>query len=950
MAQTAVDVVVRVKDLGALERLKKSLAGVDGATLKASQGINRFEKSLSRLQGVLGGLAVGDQLRRAFGAAADFSGTEARLKNITKQFSQLTGIQELAAVSAKNFGVSTAQASSDLADLGARLGSSGANLKDLDDIYKGFNTLLAVNAISAQEAASAQLQLNQALGSGRLAGEEYNAINEATPQLLDEVAKILKVTRGELKELAADGEISSKVLIEALRNAAEGGGDALADFFASPAGQLKLFDKAIKDFQVTVGHQLLPLFTPVIQSLSTLLGLFSQLPGPVKATAVAVATLGATFAILGGPITAVVAGVIGITLVIKKLADENEAFAAGLTNAWNGILAGLAGVGAFFQAFFSSVGEQGAAFIAYWQGLGEQIGSAWNQAVADLQTAFARWQGYFNDVVAALGGAWNQLMGLIPEAFFAAVGLLGKIFQPFIDFLNSAFGGISKAWNGLLESMSLNWGNLITEMIGMFLPFVKIFKAFGIDIGESFADGVKAGFAAIDSFQPGEMPSLNLPGVSGLSQLPTPEATGGNTKGGGGKSTASDLERELQLQKDQLQVAKDRLFAAEQLVASAQDLNEADAIKLDASQAIASIEREYEKLLADIKSNEEAAILLKAQGLEIKAEELQLEKSLAELKEGALSSIDEEIAMLQAKIAGKEEEYKIQKKIQDLIAAGGGTVSPEEAASKVSQLTGLQEQAKQADELKSQYESLASGIAGSFTSAFKSIIDGSKDAGEAFSDMLKGMADQFLNMAMKILQDALTQQLIKLFGSLFSAGASPGGGLFGAGASPGGAGGVAGIGGGMANPYSFAGGGYTGSGSRSGGIDGQGGFPAILHPQETVVDHYDDARSAMTSSASTAAAFAESSEAMAAASNNYAYNSASNSYSNSSSSSSVNGGAGELTSYSNTIQLETNVINKVEYATVEEVNKKMQQSAKQAEAQVYRNMRNKSAVRSRVGV
>jgi hypothetical protein len=36
---------------------------------------------------------------------------------------------------------------------------------------------------------------------------------------------------------------------------------------------------------------------------------------------------------------------------------------------------------------------------------------------------------------------------------------------------------------------------------------------------------------------------------------------------------------------------------------------------------------------------------------------------------------------------------------------------------------------------------------------------------------------------------------------------------------------------------SFAGGGYTGDGSRSGGIDGKGGFRAILHPKETVIDH-----------------------------------------------------------------------------------------------------------------
>lgn len=36
---------------------------------------------------------------------------------------------------------------------------------------------------------------------------------------------------------------------------------------------------------------------------------------------------------------------------------------------------------------------------------------------------------------------------------------------------------------------------------------------------------------------------------------------------------------------------------------------------------------------------------------------------------------------------------------------------------------------------------------------------------------------------------------------------------------------------------SFEGGGFTGRGSRSGGVDGKGGFPAILHPNETVIDH-----------------------------------------------------------------------------------------------------------------
>ncbi len=44
---------------------------------------------------------------------------------------------------------------------------------------------------------------------------------------------------------------------------------------------------------------------------------------------------------------------------------------------------------------------------------------------------------------------------------------------------------------------------------------------------------------------------------------------------------------------------------------------------------------------------------------------------------------------------------------------------------------------------------------------------------------------------------------------------------------------------GLASSYfsSYDGGGYTGMGARSGGLDGQGGFMAMLHPNETVIDH-----------------------------------------------------------------------------------------------------------------
>ena len=56
---------------------------------------------------------------------------------------------------------------------------------------------------------------------------------------------------------------------------------------------------------------------------------------------------------------------------------------------------------------------------------------------------------------------------------------------------------------------------------------------------------------------------------------------------------------------------------------------------------------------------------------------------------------------------------------------------------------------------------------------------------------------------------------------------------------------------------SWDGGGYTGSGSRSGGIDGKGGFVAMLHPQETVIDHTKGQRSGNTVNVTVNQSFAQ---------------------------------------------------------------------------------------------
>ncbi|TNG91863.1 phage tail tape measure protein [Pasteurellaceae bacterium USgator11] len=81
------------------------------------------------------------------------------------------------------------------------------------------NKAMAVGGVGAQEQAGALFQLSQALASGRLQGDEFRAISEAAPILLDVVAQYMGKSRAEIRKLAAEGEITSKILFEAISGA-----------------------------------------------------------------------------------------------------------------------------------------------------------------------------------------------------------------------------------------------------------------------------------------------------------------------------------------------------------------------------------------------------------------------------------------------------------------------------------------------------------------------------------------------------------------------------------------------------------------------------------------------------------------------------------------------------------------------------------------------------------
>jgi tape measure domain-containing protein len=114
---------------------------------------------------------------------------------------------------------------SQMADVVARFGNNAKDAFSSSEEVVAFTDLIqkqmTIAGASTQEAANAELQLSQALGSGVLRGDELNSIFEQAPNLIQNIADYLDVPIGKIREMAADGELSADVVKAAIFSAAD---------------------------------------------------------------------------------------------------------------------------------------------------------------------------------------------------------------------------------------------------------------------------------------------------------------------------------------------------------------------------------------------------------------------------------------------------------------------------------------------------------------------------------------------------------------------------------------------------------------------------------------------------------------------------------------------------------------------------------------------------------
>lgn len=86
---------------------------------------------------------------------------------------------------------------------------------------ESLNQAVILSGATAQEAQAGLIQLSQGLASGALRGDELRSVLEQLPVVADVIAKSLDITRGELRELGAEGKISAEIVLKAFREARE---------------------------------------------------------------------------------------------------------------------------------------------------------------------------------------------------------------------------------------------------------------------------------------------------------------------------------------------------------------------------------------------------------------------------------------------------------------------------------------------------------------------------------------------------------------------------------------------------------------------------------------------------------------------------------------------------------------------------------------------------------
>jgi lambda family phage tail tape measure protein len=201
----------------ATRSLVQHMTGVNTPLVKASASAKQATLSFNSLNTALAGFGIYFGAREIMETADAYTNLQNRLKLVSTSQSNLN------ALSAEMFNIAQATRTplEQTATLYGKLGQFqkelGVSQRELADMTTTVNQALLISGGTAKEAGNGLIQFAQALGSGRLQGDELRSIMENFPRLSKAIAEGMGVSLGQLKKLGEEGKLTSQIVLESIQ-------------------------------------------------------------------------------------------------------------------------------------------------------------------------------------------------------------------------------------------------------------------------------------------------------------------------------------------------------------------------------------------------------------------------------------------------------------------------------------------------------------------------------------------------------------------------------------------------------------------------------------------------------------------------------------------------------------------------------------------------------------
>lgn len=202
------------------DQAEQAAKAQENTSKKFRAGAESSNSLLSKLKKLAGGYVGIQGVKTLVNMSDTMSQITARFDMINDGQQTTAELNEMIYESAMRSRGAYADTANFVAQLGTLAGDAFNSNSELIAFAEQINKQMKLSGTNSQAASGAMLQLQQAMSSGVLRGEELNSILEQTPMIAQTIADYMGVSTGEMRELASEGLVTADVVKNAILSAA----------------------------------------------------------------------------------------------------------------------------------------------------------------------------------------------------------------------------------------------------------------------------------------------------------------------------------------------------------------------------------------------------------------------------------------------------------------------------------------------------------------------------------------------------------------------------------------------------------------------------------------------------------------------------------------------------------------------------------------------------------